>query len=212
MERRIIAQVQSEQLVSDRRERIIRAAITVFHIHGFHGTTTADIAQEAGLSQSNLYNYVSTKQDVLFLVCDHLVGTFENLLEEVAGRHADPHARLIEAVKAVIRMMITCTDEVQLLYNETHSLESADRTTILTSISRFITSFQHLLGEYERAGGQISSCDRRLVANLLSFVPAMVGLRHWDLGSRELKDLEADLLHFILAGLGIPEVDPNHFG
>jgi len=105
MTRVVTAQVQSEKLVTDRRDRIIRAAITVFHRQGFHSTTTADIAREAGLTQSNLYNYVKSKQDVLFLVCEHLVGIYEQLLDEVAEQYEDPHTRIVEALRAVTRVM-----------------------------------------------------------------------------------------------------------
>ena len=47
MKRAIGSQIQNETLIADRRERIVRAAITVFRHAGFHGATTKDVAREA---------------------------------------------------------------------------------------------------------------------------------------------------------------------
>ena len=209
IKRVVAAQVQSEKLVLDRRERIIRAAITVFQRQGFHTTTTADIAHEAGLTQSNLYNYVKSKQDVLFLVCEHLVGTYDALLDEAQERYEDPYTRLVEALKSVTGVMSTYRDEVQLLYNETHALEKRDRVVILSSISRFIGRFETLVENYEREKGQIKLKDPRLAANCLSFVPAMIALRYWDLVLHNSERGQDQIIRFILRGLGIPEPTPE---
>src|SRR6478672_8270389 len=105
MNRPIVSQVQNEKLIVDRRERIIRAAITVFRRSGFHVATTKDIAHEADLTQSNLYNYVSSKHDVLFLVCEHLVQLYQGAVDETITQHDDAHGRLVEALRSVITVM-----------------------------------------------------------------------------------------------------------
>jgi TetR/AcrR family transcriptional regulator, cholesterol catabolism regulator len=205
MNRPVISQVQNEKLIVDRRERIIRAAITVFRRSGFHVATTKDIALEANLTQSNLYNYVSSKHDVLFLVCDHLVNLYRTAVDEAVSRHDNARDRLVEALRAVITVMSAHRDEVQLLYNETHALEKDDRKLVLSSISKFIKSFQTLLKGYEAEYGPCAVANRRIAANFLSFVPAIVALRSWDLmpqAGRE--EIETAILIFTLTGLGIP--------
>ena len=203
MKRVVTAQVQSQKLVSDRRGRIIRAAISVFHRQGYHSTTTGDIAREAGLTQSNLYNYVKSKQDVLFLVCDELVGTYGKLVDAVCEEFTDPYSRLVESLKAVIGAMSEFRDEVQLLYNETHSLEKPDRVIVMASISGFISRFENLLSEYADAH-KVAVSDMRLAANLVSFVPAIVALRSWDLAQHNSSGHEDEIVEFVLRGLGLP--------
>ena len=204
MTRQIISQVQNEKLISDRRERIIRAAITVFRRSGFHVATTKDIAREADLTQSNLYNYVSSKHDVLFLVCEHLVGLYQIAVDEAVAQQVNSHDRLVEALRAVIRVMSAHRDEVQLLYNETHALEKDDRKIILSSIARLIKSFQTLLKDYEDDHGTCAIANRRIAANFLSFVPAIVALRSWDLTPHATREeIEESILAFVMNGLGI---------
>lgn len=202
--REIAAQVQNQKLVADRRARIIRAAVSVFHRLGYHLATTADIAREAGLTQSNLYNYVSSKQDVLFLVFEHLVNMYEDVLDQVSAQFEDPHRRIIECLHAILMVMEEYHQEVQLLYSEINALEEPDRSNFSAMAAHVIRHFELLLDDYVKAGGTVADPDRRLLANLASFTPAVLSLRKWDLDAHPAQDRKASLLSFILRGLGIP--------
>lgn len=205
MKRAIGSQIQNETLIADRRERIVRAAITVFRHAGFHGATTKDVAREANMTQSNLYNYVRSKQDVLFLVCDHLVTLYQNSVNDALANNDNSHDRLVEALRAIIKVMSAHRGEVQLLYNETHALDKPDRKIILTSITKLIKSFQVLLKDYEAEHGATVIKNGRIAANMLSFVPALAALRSWDLFAHaEPEEVESSILLFTLSGLGIP--------
>lgn len=48
------------------QQRILDAAATCFAERGFHGTSTRDIARQAGLSPAVLYVHYPSKEDVLF--------------------------------------------------------------------------------------------------------------------------------------------------
>ena len=99
-------------------------------------------------------------------------------------------------------------DELVLLYNEVHALDKADRKLVLKAVARFIRQFQRLLEDYTAAGGTLRLANTRIAANLLSFVPAIVALRWWDLSLYSHRDeAERAILDFILAGLGIPDPD-----
>jgi AcrR family transcriptional regulator len=65
-----------EKLVAERRRQIINCAIDLFVKNGFDETTIADIAAALGWSKGLIYHYVSTKDDVLYLVAnDRAEGT-----------------------------------------------------------------------------------------------------------------------------------------
>lgn len=48
-----------------RREDIEQAALTCFALNGYHATTISDIAKKAKISKGLLYNYFSSKEDLL---------------------------------------------------------------------------------------------------------------------------------------------------
>lgn len=70
--RAIQSSVKDESLIEKRRAQMIRGAVTLFKEKGFHRTTTREIAKAAGFSIGTLYEYIRTKEDVLYLVCDSI--------------------------------------------------------------------------------------------------------------------------------------------
>ncbi|MDA8244386.1 MAG: TetR/AcrR family transcriptional regulator [Elusimicrobia bacterium] len=53
-----------KKAAGDNRSRILAAAARLFTRQGFHGTSTRDIAAEAGVSLGNIYNYFGTKEEI----------------------------------------------------------------------------------------------------------------------------------------------------
>jgi AcrR family transcriptional regulator len=89
--REVLASVKDERLVQKRRDQMIKGAVTLFKEKGFHRTTTREIAKAAGFSIGTLYEYIRSKEDVLYLVCDsiydHVCERLEQDLEQ-KKRHA----------------------------------------------------------------------------------------------------------------------------
>ncbi len=75
-----------------RRNQILEVAARLFAEKGFHRTTTRDIAKAADISEGSLYNYFTSKEDLLLgiMTClsenQHLIIPKEqNLLQEMSG-------------------------------------------------------------------------------------------------------------------------------
>ena len=77
--------VKDSSLVESKRQTIVEAAVGLFVRKGYHETTTREIAREAGLSIGSLYEYVQSKEDVLYLVCDSIHLKMEARLREEIG-------------------------------------------------------------------------------------------------------------------------------
>ncbi|MCQ4127653.1 TetR/AcrR family transcriptional regulator [Rhodococcus erythropolis] len=59
-----------------RRSQLIHAAEVVFTTHGYHASSVADIAQQAGVSHGTFYNYFKNKQDALEAIVDSTTQEF----------------------------------------------------------------------------------------------------------------------------------------
>jgi AcrR family transcriptional regulator len=57
--------MESMKKIADKRKAIIEAALKLFMERGFHGTSTAQISKEAGVATGTLFNYFSTKEDLI---------------------------------------------------------------------------------------------------------------------------------------------------
>ena len=54
-----------ERRMERNRERILRATLELFQVHGIKKTTTNDIARKAGVSPATIYNHFGSKEDLM---------------------------------------------------------------------------------------------------------------------------------------------------
>jgi AcrR family transcriptional regulator len=56
--------IQKEKVKLSTRDKILETAIKLFSERGFNGTTTKEIAEEAGVNESLIFRYFTTKRDL----------------------------------------------------------------------------------------------------------------------------------------------------
>ena len=55
----------------ERRDQLLRVAMSLFSNHGFRGTTTKEIAHAAGVSEAMVFRHFATKEDLYAAILDH---------------------------------------------------------------------------------------------------------------------------------------------
>lgn len=69
------------------RQRIQDAALKLFSVKSFKGTTTKEIASEAGVAEGTIFRYFKTKKDILIsLASPIIVESLTDLLQEMEGK------------------------------------------------------------------------------------------------------------------------------
>ena len=63
----------------NKRPRLVTAATAVFAAKGYASTRVADIAEHAGVGKGTVYEYFSSKEELLFAV-------FESINEKISTR------------------------------------------------------------------------------------------------------------------------------
>jgi TetR/AcrR family transcriptional regulator, cholesterol catabolism regulator len=184
--RSIPTQVKNKDLVNRRRSQIIDAAVEMFLQKGFHKTTTRQIAQAAGISNGLLYEYISTKEDILYLVCDAIHAEMQNavvqaLLRPKKGTH--PLAAVIREYFLVCHRM---GDHILLIYKETQTLPAKWRKIVLENEIRITGLFTKVLQDLV-AGGELPALEESildLIAHNISVLGHMWAFRRWFLAGR----------------------------
>src|SRR5574338_1085014 len=59
-----LAPARRAELVAERREQILEAALRAWTKHGFDATTVEDLAREAGVAKGTIYLYFATKEEL----------------------------------------------------------------------------------------------------------------------------------------------------
>lgn len=109
----------------DRMDQIRAAALEAFYRKGYHGTSLREIAVTVGIKVPSLYNYISSKQQLLFdLMCQVMKDLMIKTVDAV--RRAGPAP--VDQLRAVIRAFI--------LYNVGHPHEAAVSDAELRALNR----------------------------------------------------------------------------
>jgi AcrR family transcriptional regulator len=91
---------------AERRLSLIETAIRVFSAGSYRGTTTAEIARAAGISEPILYRHFGSKRDLYLAALDHVWGRTRASWEEALGTTANVR----EAFEAMGRAHVTVRD------------------------------------------------------------------------------------------------------
>jgi TetR/AcrR family fatty acid metabolism transcriptional regulator len=78
----------------DKREAILRAAITVFAHNGYFNSKVADIAREAGVADGTVYLYFKSKEEILHSIFDRSVDEALAAAREQIKLITDPREKL----------------------------------------------------------------------------------------------------------------------
>ena len=185
---------------------IVERASTVLFEKGFHGTSIRDIAAACDMSMGQLYHYIASKDDILFLM--HLYSQEQwhrHLAEGGLEQITDPVARLEHGLRISMKYLSENRKLIQFIFTESKYLDNEHLQKALELDDQNVVGFyRHLLSEIPgkpRAGGRYD-----LAANTIAFLCTFLSLRGWnlDLPDEAAVDAAIDfLVDFIFRGLDI---------
>lgn len=87
---------------SDKREKLIDAAVALFHHQGYGQTSLADIAEHSGVPLGNVYYYFKTKDELANAVIHERHGHLQALFDRCERDDEDPRQRLYCFLEAIV--------------------------------------------------------------------------------------------------------------
>ena len=191
-------------LIEKKQKQIVEAACNLFFQKGFHGTNIREIADESGMSMGQLYHYISSKDDILFLVAKHMQELWYDYLVEFGFEETeDPLTRLTRALRSSIEFPAKHKKLLQFIYSESKYLDKEHLNIILRMDDKNVSGFfRKLLEEVNKE--YAIRYDLDLAARYITFITVFIALRGWNLKPWTLKETVDFMVIFILNGLGLP--------
>ena len=193
------------ELTEMKQRLIVERASDVLFTKGFHGTSIRDIAAACDMSMGQLYHYISSKDDLLFLM--HLYSQeqwYSYLAEAGFEQITDPVKKLEHGLRISLKHISENRALYQFIFTESKYMDREHLRKVLELDDRNVVGFyRHLLTEIP---GQPTGAEQDIAANLIAFVCTLLALRGWNL------DLHDDaavartidyIVDFIFRGLGI---------
>ncbi|SDY40102.1 TetR/AcrR family transcriptional regulator [Thermoactinomyces sp. DSM 45892] len=185
----IPSMIKNQRLVQERRQQIVEGAVRLFIEKGFHKTTTREIARECGLSIGTMYEYIQSKEDVLYLVCHYIHSLLLEKLHSISSHHLTAKEMLSSSLAQYFQIMDELRPYVVLIYQETKSLPREQMKLVLAREEEITLFFEKMLVQgIEDGSFQIPVSSVRLTAHNIVVLGQMWAFRYWAL--RKMYTLE----------------------
>ncbi len=177
----IPTQIKNKALVTRRRRQIVDAAVELFLQNGFHKTTTRQIAGAAGISIGLLYEYIATKEDILYLVCEAIHEEMNAAVTAALTRTEKGTHPLAVAIREYFLVCHRLSNHIVLIYQEIHSLPANWRKIVRENEMKinglFAQVLENLIVEGKLPDMEESALD--LAAHNISVLGHMWAFRRW---------------------------------
>lgn len=209
--RRQTSQVTDEKRLLEGKERIASAAAALFLSGGYHNTSVREIAQKAGLSVGSVFNYFTSKEEILFFLFSHNQSRTEDVLreqraeyEQLKAEGVDPKQLFLLAYERYVRLIDELRRDVVLGYQEMKSLTSTERARLLEGEERIQSLLEEIIA-YGVEKKAFPPGDIDMKAHCLIVLAQSWAVRHWAL--RRFGKVEDYLQTLQLVALGMLESD-----
>ncbi|MBU2628514.1 MAG: TetR/AcrR family transcriptional regulator [Proteobacteria bacterium] len=174
-------QIKNPDLVRERRRQIIDSTVKLFIEHGYHKTTTRMIAKASNFSMGSLYEYVSSKEDLLYLVCKTIHEEVKDAVEKALSNSDKGKERLAEAIRQYFYVCDKMADHILLMYQVTQFLPEKWKEQVLENELNITDIFINALSSLSR-NNNFPALDGKLlnlVGHNISVLGQMWAFRRW---------------------------------
>ncbi len=170
----------SDEDKSQRRDEIMAAAKEVFARKGFHATTIADIAKQAGLAYGSVYWYFDSKDELFHALMaveesalrSHIAAALAALGEpaENVGQEAPLRAFLESSVQATLEFFEADKATVKLLLRDPYALGERFEKHLGGIYERFIDDIETFIVAAQQRGEVVAAPPRMVAYTLAALV------------------------------------------
>jgi uncharacterized protein (TIGR00369 family) len=183
-----------------RREVIAAAACDVIARKGFAGATIREIADAAGLHVPTLYQYVSSKDEVLELVYSWAMERLRTDFDAATTGCATARDKLVGMMTAMIANSDRNRRKVGVLNRELKSLPQKSRLRVLAQYRGFLDQIAALIAEGV-ASGEFRPVEPSIAANFVEAMSDVWPLRQFAVGTFGLEAFQKEAALFVEAAL-----------
>lgn len=128
----IFAFFKHAPLIENRHKQIVEGACKIFLEKGYHLTTIRGIAKVCLMSMGQLYHYIRSKYDVLYLVHKHMNKLWYDYLNRSNLEQIDDLLeKLTDALNQIVKFQIENKKLIQFTYSESKYLDKKHFKVVL---------------------------------------------------------------------------------
>lgn len=191
----------ADQSTADiRRSQIVEGACEVISRKGYAEASVREIAEASGVSIPSLYQYVKSKEDILFLITEGCMQRLFDEFRETIGAALSADAKIEKAIADYLAYISDNRRYINLVYRETRSLSPENRERIFDIERALMKEWETIVRAGIRSGA-FRRVDPFVASNILYFACSVWALRHWALAELGEEKVRKGLIELMLDGL-----------
>lgn len=177
---KFVDELKDEEQMTEKQRNILQASIKLFATKGFHASSTAEIAKEAGVAEGTIFRHYKSKKDILIAVVAPVLIKFAIpfILNDVKRIFREQEKKSVEEVFTQIlinrlELLSTNIKSFRILLQEAFFHEEL-REAFLNSVVKEAKSLLGKFVELRMESGEIRQMPVEVVIRM--FISAMFGL------------------------------------
>src|SRR5687767_8229859 len=154
-------------IVADKRQAILRAAISVFANNGYFNSKVADIAREAGVADGTVYLYFKSKEEILHSIFDRSVEDALGAARKRVERMSDPGEKLRQIAHMHLERLGADRDLAVVFQVELRGSTKFMEEFSAAGFAEYLALIRSTFEEGQRAGLFRPDLNARVVAKVL---------------------------------------------
>ena len=138
----------------ERREQLMAVATTLFSQRGYDATTTAAIAEAAGITEPVLYRHFESKKDLFIAVLRNCTERLIRYWQEAASGSATATDQIRELARSVYESLPEISDAQRLVYGAAATGVDPDMREVLKAHALHFHAMAKRIIDRGRAGGE----------------------------------------------------------
>lgn len=164
---------------------------------GYDAFSVNELAERAGISVGGLYRYITTKSDVLVMVCEGIYGSLRSQLVEVAAAHEEPVDKLAAVTETYLHACEANREHILLMYREYRHLPPDAQQRYMAREQAIADVFADVILAGVRRGA-FRQVDPSAVSHAILLLGHLPALKGWLVGQRgdatDYRRQQADLV------------------
>jgi AcrR family transcriptional regulator len=199
----IQTKIKNVSLIRQRQQQIFDAAVKLFSKKGFHSTTLREISKESGITLGSLYDYINSKEDILYIIQARATEAVKNtvLRKESNQKNVDSVSELNRLIDSELKAMDKYQDLILIIYQESHAMGKETLKLLLRSEREHLKQYEMLINKGIKEGC-FKRCNVRMAANLIKMLIDTWVIKRWDLkGKVNIEEMRQGILDLVFHGI-----------
>lgn len=187
------------------RQAILDAALKTFVTRGYHDTKVSEIAFYAGVAEGTLYNYFTSKEEMLLALFDEKWGGMVDDLRLAMEKIKEPNDKLKKMFTTVVKLFKKDRELAEIFLVDVKQSSIFLNNYTVNRVVDFIDLIEEILIEGKEAGVYRKNLDTR-VAKMVIFGAAQGILLGWVLNESDAVSGKSFSYSLPRAGLGLKDI------